>query len=219
MKQVLTISQPVVRSVRMRTLMSGCGLALTVLLAACGSTSNARYYTLSGAPAAPLNTTATATPLFMELAPVAVPERLARPQIMLTKPGGSELELLEQYRWTSSFENEMRDALSAGISNRVGAIDISKSGRQPGQAVWRIAVQLRQFDAIENTRVDASFSWTAKRTDTDRSAACLWNGSVAVGAGMDALTQGAQRVTDQAAQMIARHVAALATDPAAGCPR
>lgn len=195
-------------------------LATTLLLSACGSTSNARYYTLSGPAANAFAPVATA-PVFIELAPVAVPERLARPQMVLTKPGGqsAELELLEQYRWTSSFENEMRDALSAGITNRLGAVDVSKSGRSQGQAVWRVAVQLRQFDAIENTRVDAAFSWTARRSDTGVYAACQWSGSEPVGAGMDALAQGAQRITDKAAQMIARHLAALAADPASPCPR
>lgn len=211
MKQFLTPS---------RCLLSASILAAALLLTACGSTSNARYYTLSGPAANAFATTSTA-PVFIELAPVAVPERLARPQMVLTKPGGqsAELELLEQYRWTSSFENEMRDALSAGITNRLGAVDVSKSGRSQGQAVWRIAVQLRQFDAIENTRVDAAFSWTARRSDTGAHAACQWSGSEPVGAGMDALAQGAQRVTDRAAQMIARHLAALAADPASPCPR
>lgn len=195
-------------------------LATTLLLSACGSTSNARYYTLSGPAVHAFSTTSTA-PVFIELAPVAVPERLARPQMVLTKPGGqsAELELLEQYRWTSSFEIEMRDALSAGITNRLSAVDVSKSGRSQGQAVWRIAVQLRQFDAIENTRVDAAFSWTARRSDTGAHATCQWSGSEPVGAGMDALAQGAQRITDRAAQMIARHLAALTTDPASPCPR
>lgn len=211
MKQILTPS---------RCLLSASVLAAVLLLTACGSTSNARYYTLSG-PAAHAFATASTAPVFIELAPVAVPERLARPQMMLTKPGGqsAELELLEQYRWTSSFENEMRDALSAGITNRLGAVDVSKSGRSQGQAVWRVAVQLRQFDAIENTRVDAAFSWTARRSDTGANAACQWSGSEPVGAGMDALAQGAQRITDRAAQMIARHLAALAVDPASPCPR
>ncbi|RQO35896.1 hypothetical protein DBR37_05925 [Herminiimonas sp. KBW02] len=211
MKQFLTPS---------RCLMSASVLAAALLLSACGSTSNARYYTLSG-PAANAFATASTAPVFIELAPVAVPERLARPQMVLTKPGGqsAELELLEQYRWTSSFENEMRDALSAGITNRLGAVDVSKSGRSQGQTVWRVAVQLRQFDAIENTGVGAAFSWTARRSDTGANAACQWSGSEPVGAGMDALAQGAQRITDRAAQKIASHLAALATNPASPCPR
>lgn len=131
--------------------------------------------------------------------------------MVVTQPGGrsAEVELLEQHRWTSSFENELRDALASGIASRIGAIDVTKGGRQPGQPAWRIAVQLRQFDAVENTRVDAALSWTLRRSDADRSAACQWSGSENVGNGIGALAQGAQRVTDQAANAIARHLMAV----------
>jgi len=220
MKPLLNSSK-MTGALRSRLLTGVCVLAAAVLLTACANTSNARYYTLTGPAASALTPPASTTPVFIELAPVAVPERLARPQMVLSKPAGqsAELELLEQYRWTSSFENEMRDALSVGITNRLGAVDVSKSGRSQGQAVWRIAVQLRQFDAIENTRVDAAFSWTARRSDTGSNAVCQWAGSETVGNGMDALAQGAQRITDRAAQMIAQHLAALAGNPAAPCPR
>jgi uncharacterized lipoprotein YmbA len=80
-------------------------------------------------------------------------------------------------------------------------------------------VQLRQFDAVENTRVDAAFSWTLRRSDADRSSSCQWSWSEAVGGGIDALAQGAQRVTDQAANAITRHLmAAQADDSNVICP-
>ena len=130
---------------------------------------------------------------------------------------GAEVALLEQHRWASSFENEMRDALAAGIAERLGGIDVTKGGRQPTQAVWRIAVQLRQFDAVENARVDIALSWTVRRSDADRGTACQWSGSEPVGNGIDALASGAQRLTGQAAAVIARHIGALRTDASAPC--
>jgi uncharacterized lipoprotein YmbA len=197
-------------------------LASAVLAAGCASTPET-YYTLassadkmSPAPAGALT--------YIELAPVAVPERLARPQMVLSKGGerSAEVELLEQHRWASSFDSELRDALAGGIAARLGAIDATRGGREPGSPAWRIAVQLRQFDAVENAHVDAAFSWTVRRSDGARSAACQWAGREPVGAGIAALAQGAQRVTGSAAQAIARHVAALNAlneegDAAAAC--
>lgn len=140
-----------------------------------------------------------------------MPERLARPQMVVTAPGGdsAEVALLEQHRWTSFFENELRDALASAIANQIRAVDITKGGRQPSLPSWRIAVQLRQFDAEENTRVDAAFTWTLRRSDADRSAACQWSASEPVGNGINALAQGTQRVTNQADQAIARHLMAV----------
>jgi uncharacterized lipoprotein YmbA len=152
---------------------------------------------------------------------VAVPERLARPQMVIRKPGqgSAEVQLLEQHRWASSFESELRDALAGGIASHLGAIDSTKGGHQPGQNVWRIAVQLRQFDAVENAYIDAALSWSARRADGARSFACQWTGREPVAAGMAALAQGAQRITGSAAQAIAAHVATLAAQDGAGDAR
>ena len=59
------------------------GLAVAAALAAC-STPVTRYYTLAE-PGASSAAPRSAAPLFIELAPLAVPERLARPQMVVRK--------------------------------------------------------------------------------------------------------------------------------------
>ena len=181
-----------------------------------------RYYTL----AAPTGTAATSpattstTPLFIEMAPVALPERLARPQMLVRKNApGAEVQVLEQHRWASSFENELRDALAAGVASRTGAIDVTRGGRQTGQPVWRIAVQVRQFDAVEDNRVDTAMSWTLRRVDREAALSCSWSGSEKVEAGYDALARGAQRLAQRAADAIGDQVLTLQASAAAGCIR
>lgn len=200
--------------------------AALALLAGCAATGATRYYTLAAPtlPAAiePANEylRRTGEPLFFELMPVAVDERLARPQMVLRKRGDadSQVEVLEQSRWSSSFENELHDALAGGIGARLGAVDVSRGGAQPDRPAWRIDVRLRQFDAIESDRINAAFGWTVRRTDQQRSAVCRWSVSEPVGAGIDALAQGAQRATARATDAIARHVLALQADSQAPCP-
>jgi uncharacterized lipoprotein YmbA len=212
-------------AVRLSTLLPTLMLAL--LAVGCASKPTT-YYSLAQAPlplqaAASISASAPAlsfaAPMLIELSPVIVPERLARQQMVLTKKGSMsvEVELLERHRWISTFDNELREALGTGIAANVGAIDVTRSGAPSLLPVWRIAVQLRQFDAIENVRVDAAFGWSARRSDGGESALCRWSGSAAVGNGINALAKGTQQVTEQAAQAIARHVKALALDPAAPC--
>ncbi len=202
---------------RLLSLVAAC-VAATVFAAGCASAPD-RYYTLGTPGGAPIAAPATGAPVFIELAPVAVPERLARPQMVVLPAGGrsAEVALLEQHRWSSSFENELRDALASGVAARLGAIDVTKGGRQPSTPAWRIAVQVRQFDAVENTRVDAALSWTVRRSDADLSATCQWRTSEPVGSGIDALAQGAQRVASNASDAIARHIAKLQQNPGAAC--
>jgi len=194
---------------------SSLAIALAAgLLAACASPVT-RYYSLAEpVAAAPART---APPLVIELAPLALPERLARPQMVVRQPGdaSAQVEVLEQHRWSSSFESELRDALAAGVAARLGAVDATKGGRAGGPPSWRIAVQLRQFDAVEGSRVDAALSWTLRRADAPQAAACQWSASEPVGAGIDALAQGARRLTARAADAIASNLAAVAAAPSA----
>ena len=96
-------------------------LALLFVLTACSTTSTpARFYTL--AQPATSATPADTTPLFVEILPVRVPERLARPQIVVRNAGidTAQVRILEQDRWSSHFNDELQDALAAASGRRSG---------------------------------------------------------------------------------------------------
>ncbi len=206
---------------------------LAAMLAACASPPE-RYYTLAGTqsttPVSSANRPAEATTVFIELAPVVMPEYLAREQLVVTPPGAAQsgrVEILEQHRWASSFETELRDALGSGIAARLGAVDVTKGGfpgtgagtpsAASGEPVrrppWRIAVQLTQLDAVENTQVVAAFSWTVRRADDARRITCRWRTTQPAGPGIDALAQGVRAVVDE----LARRVAEQLSRPDAAC--
>ena len=191
----------------------------TLLIAGCAG-KPPLYYTLadSGLPTATPASMGTA-PVYLDMAPVAVPERLARPQMVVRRQGdaSAQVYVLEESRWASSFENELRDALASGVATRLGAIDITKGGRQATTPAYRIAVQVRQFDAIEGSRVDGNFSWTLRRTDETRTATCQLSTSQPVAMGMEAVAQGARRLTAELAAAIARSVTSFAATPDAAC--
>lgn len=195
-------------------------LAAAALLAACASTAP-QYYSLADADALPPAPATGGATGYIELAPIAMPERFARPQLVVRQKdaaAGPEVDILEQHRWSSSFENELRDALGSGIARRLGAVDATKGGRLRGQPVMRIAVQLRQFDAVEGSRVDAGFSWTLRRTEESLAIGCQLSVSEPVGGrGIDALARGAQRATARLADAIARSVTAVQNNAASPC--
>ena len=72
-----------------RTLLAG--IAVLAALAGCASKPDSYYTLASSVPADQIAAPAASgtVPLAIELAPVAVPERLARPQMVVRKPGGS----------------------------------------------------------------------------------------------------------------------------------
>lgn len=200
---------------------AACAIALLVL-AGCAGTAP-QYYSLADAASPVAPAAAAGTPAFyIDLAPVAMPERFARPQLVVRQQGASQgptVDILEQHRWSSSFESELRDALASGIAMRVGAVDATRSGRPSGQPGVRIAVQLRQFDAIEGSRVDAAFSWTLKPGDDRPTRACQLSLSEPVAApGIDAVARGAQRVTTRLADAVARSIGTPPSLAGGACP-
>ncbi|QHI97763.1 hypothetical protein GT347_07020 [Xylophilus rhododendri] len=198
-----------------------CVSALALAAAGCASSEKERYYTLAApALASAPAIAAGGAPLYIDMGAVALPERLARQQMLVRQDSdGAEMRLLEKSRWASSLENEMRDALAAGVAARLGAIDVTRQPRAGQQPTWRIAVRVQRFDAVEDSRLDAAFSWNLRRSDLDRNLNCAWSTTQPVGAGIPALAEGAQRATAQAAEAIARQIAALQADPAAACLR
>lgn len=232
---------------RLQSLCLALAAVAAAALAGCASPPD-RYYTLTAVGIdTPASLRPAGAPLVIELAPLALPERLARPQMLVRQAGdapSAEVGVLEQHRWASSFENELRDALASGVAARLGAIDATRSGGQTGgQPAWRVAVQVQRFDAVENAKVDVALSWSIRRSDapvaavvstsaatspmtvvptTPADARCQWASTEPVGNGIDAVAQGAQRVTARAAEAIARQIGAMAsrgqgTDLPAGC--
>ncbi|MET0541195.1 MAG: PqiC family protein [Variovorax sp.] len=197
--------------------------AATLLLAACAGPAD-RFYSLAAPTSAPPAVSAASggVPMWIEVAPLAVPERLARPQLVVRSGGATDaarVEVLDQHRWASSFESELRDALSSGIASRLGALDGTRGGRPAAAPVTRIAVQVRRFDVIDGSGVEADFGWTLRRAEQARVLVCQMRFAEPVaGTGYGALAEGAQRLTSNAAAAIARSVAALQANPEATCP-
>ncbi len=198
-------------------------LLSATLLAACAGP-EPRFYSLAApataADAANRSDTVQvrSTPLFIDVAPVGVPDRLTRPQLVVRSRDGTRMDVLEQDRWTSPFNNELRDTLASGIAAQLGAVDARRGGRAGTQPVYRIAVDLRQFDAVRGEGVTAAFGWTVTRSDTSAAVSCQ---SVflmpATGSDTGALVVAMQQAVAAATAGIVRTVNNLRTDGNTAC--
>jgi uncharacterized lipoprotein YmbA len=145
--------------------------------------------------------------------PVRVPERLARPQLVVSIKGqGNQLMILEQARWSSHFNYELRDAFTAAITAKIGAINTNRGMRGdqvPGQPVYHIAIELSQFDATIGDRVNMRFDWTISHSIHARRAACYLTISEAAGSSIESLVKGVQNVVKTAAERISDNLTEL----------
>ncbi len=146
-------------------------LAAAALAAVAGCASpEPRYYTLAQGPAAvatlPATTPAASTnTLWLEVAPVRVPERLNRPQLVVRDGAGGDasLRLLDLARWSSPLPDELRDALSQRLQATLGAVDTYQQGLSDVQPLYRITTEVLRLDADVGQRAGATINWTVRR--------------------------------------------------------
>ena len=198
-------------------------LALTAVLSACAKPATIRFYTLTSQtqnkPAGLSNT----TPIAIEVLPVRVPERLKRPQLVITSKNVSQLKILEQDRWSSSFNDELHDAFVSGIIYQLGAIDISSGGRVANQPTYRIAIILQQYNATLGEEVQANFAWTITRlngnaqSSDNNSLSCQATINKSVGNDIDAVVNTVREAVADAIQAISVNVSSLNKGEAGKC--
>lgn len=199
---------------------------LAAMLAACATpTNNVRVYSLANATSNSLTekTSSNAPVMAIEVLPVNVPERLKRPQLVITSKNTAQLKILEQDRWSSSFNDELQDAFVSGLSQQLNAIDISQGGRMANQSTYRIAIVLQQFSATPGEQIQANFGWTITRLNAEarstgnRALSCQTNIKKPVGNGMDAVVKGVQETVAEAIQAIAANVNSLNSGESGNC--
>lgn len=199
------------------------GVMTALLVAGCASVPEARFYTLSVPPEPSeikIASRDASIPIFIDVLPVKVPERLARPQLVVRSRGsGSETQLfiLEQDRWSSPFNYELRDAFATGIANQTGAVNEARRGQALDQPGYRIAIELSQFDAIVGDRVQARFGWTITRSTDGRSAACYAAITEPVSGGIEGVVRGMQRAVASMVADISTNLIELDMGRAASC--
>ncbi|MDE2419745.1 MAG: membrane integrity-associated transporter subunit PqiC [Gammaproteobacteria bacterium] len=143
------------------------GISSALLLSACSSSPTPNYYTLTTMIKQPVQTNVVRV---IEVLPVDLPDRLDRTQLVLQTTNGQS-RVLDQQRWTSTLSSELKDGLSAGLLQRLGAVDRYASGSATSLPVYRIAANFSNFDALQGTskntidNIHVAATWTVSRIE------------------------------------------------------
>ncbi|QOT79414.1 PqiC family protein [Cupriavidus basilensis] len=138
------------------TMMNGC------------ASPEARYYTLAASrsnvtPAVTGRASRSSEPLWIEVTPVRVPERLNRIQLVVRDGTSGEVKLLDTSRWTSPLPDELRDALSQQLQSTLGALDVYQRGLPATQPAFRVTTEVVNLDANVGKWAAATIAWTVRR--------------------------------------------------------
>jgi uncharacterized protein len=184
-------------------------LSATAMLAACASPTS-RFYTLGGGDARPVPSAQAS--FYFELAPVDMPQQVAKNQLVVqTSP--AQVRVLEEERWASLPGDEVRRALSADLTQQLGAIDVYGTPHPESVPVYRVKVNVQRFESWPGSQAVIDAVWSVRAAGSDTVLTCRTVALERVDAGYDALVDGHRKAVDTLASAISAGVRSLGSLP------
>lgn len=194
-------------------------LAVALVACALAGCSNAplRFYTL--VKPATDKTAASTSAYVIEVLPVTVPSQVDQPQLVI-RQGDGELALAESRQWVAPVSDEIRAALSAELSAKLGVVDVYRAAQPAGLQVYHVRADVRRFESSLSHKASIEMLWSIQPPQKDaKPHACLSRVEEPVTSGYAALVEGHQRALAKIAGQIAQVLQASAAGTASvGCP-
>lgn len=143
-------------------------LPVFLTLAACGTSPATHFYMLKASDRTGITRTLPGPEtVSIVIAPVAFPGYLDRPQIV-TRTEGAEVHLSEVHRWAEPLRENFTRVLAANLSRQLGTENIGiEASRLRVAPDYRLAVEVRRFDATREGEVTLVAYWSLRDRDGD----------------------------------------------------
>ncbi|MDR5736690.1 PqiC family protein [Caballeronia sp. LZ016] len=191
------------------------------VLAGCASSPSSRFYTLGGAAGAPVAVSSAPASFYFELAPVDMPQQVARNQLVV-QSGSAQVSVLEQERWASLPADEVRRALSGDLAQQLNAIDVYGTPHPESARVYRVKVKVQRFESWPGSQAVIDAVWSVRGGESQAVMTCRTVAEARVAEGYDALVDGHRKAVNDIASAISAGVRSLgsvaASAPASGSP-
>lgn len=146
--------------------------AAALALAACSSPP-VHYHTLSAPlPSGAQRPANVATPFAIELLPVGIPAQLDQERLVVRQDVAG-LVIQDGERWSGPYADEIRNALATRLAASLQTQDVTGLGKSAGQAVMRVQLQVRRFDAWVGEKVSFEATWRLGLADSGDNARLL----------------------------------------------
>lgn len=134
--------------------------AMTFGLTACYRSIPSNFYTLTPA----IQPMVSSNIKLIEVIPIGLPARLNTSLMVIQNPDGKTYQL-DNERWSSMLSNELQNAISTGLQQKLGAIDVYNTGLTGGQVVYTVATEFSRFDIVkqpQQTNIEVIAAWVVK---------------------------------------------------------
>ena len=195
--------------------------ALALTLAGCESPPS-RFYTLTDGTGTPKSgANAPVARYAVEVSPVAVPEQVDRPQIVVTR-GGGRVDILEESRWAAPLKTELTSAISRNLTQHLGAMDIYGLPRADGLTVYRVSTSVQRFESVPGEQAALTAVWSVRRVPGDVVLTCRFSDTAPASGdagGIDGVVAAQRPRVDRLALSIGNAIATSAQGATPHCER
>jgi len=133
--------------------------ATALLLAACGTTAPARFYTLTAtataASAPPMNVT-------VAVGPVSIPGAVDR-QEFVTTTGSNSVQLNSFNLWAEPLADGIARSVAGDLSALLGAPTVAVSPIANFSAAYRVTMRVQRFDSVLGQSVTIDAVWVVRK--------------------------------------------------------
>jgi uncharacterized protein len=177
-----------------------------------------RYYTLTPPPDKTLP--ASETTLAIDVRVVHTPPQLNRAELMV-RTGPTEVTLLENERWASPVNDEIKDAVRLELQRRLGRM----TGLRPAFTKLTLDIDVQQLEAELGRYVVIEASWSAtlsaagQRPNGARATTCTFRTDEKIHSGYAGIVEGYQREIAALADAVVAVLTSPASDIDASCQR
>jgi uncharacterized lipoprotein YmbA len=187
-----------------------------LLLAACASTPEPRFYSLSALPAPAFtssggaSTASMASTASVSVGPVSLPAALDRPQIVVST-SANEVRLDDLNRWAAPLQDNLAEVIVQNLVGLLGTPHVSVFPKMPAaDAQYRVAVEVQRFESAPGTAAVLDASWTVlRKKDRTTQAGRTHVREPVQDASYDALVAAHSRAAGRLSEDIARAVRGL----------
>jgi uncharacterized protein len=196
----------------------GFALAWLMSVGAGCTSAPVHYYTL--APPPDKTSPASGSIFAIDVRVVHIPPQLKRPELMV-RTGPTELTLLENERWVSPVNDEIKEAVRLELRRRLSRM----SRLHPAFTKLTIDIDVQQLEAelgryaLLEASWRATLSGTGLRSSGAPATTCTFQADEKIHAGYAEMVEGYQRAIAALAEAIVSVLTGPASDPVASCQK
>lgn len=174
---------------------------------------NSQYYSLQS-PASEPPAAITQIVDAISVQSVSVPVQVDRPQLVVSRAGGAQVNLLNDSLWAAPLGDEIRQAVAAHLSRQLGVPDLDRLSAPGDLPVWTIRLTVHQFDSVYDAQARLDISWRLAAVNAGSKAkglplVCRAIAIAPAGNSVDALVQAHQQALAAVSGLIAAQVQQL----------